>query len=226
MMCSASADYDGAAKLAYNTLLKYSNGMLPVNVKQIVKSFKNIKLISFKKYMRAMGYSYEELIDKFGSERGFTIFDSKEDKYLIVYNKEDDECTQRWTIAHELGHILMGHLKREDYNLIHYNNGEHPMEKEANTFAKHLLAPFPLISRIKVENKNYDIVSPDKISIIFDINITPSAYICQHFSKLYYCPRDMRLESKFSKSIESLKVDPFKDFQEVAELSPFDDFLF
>lgn len=86
------------------------------------------------------------------------------------------------------------------------------MEKEANTYAKHILAPFPLIAKIKEYNKGFNIVKPDEISTIFDINFMPSVFICEHISKLYYYPRNTILELKFYQSITNLKVGPFRDF--------------
>lgn len=222
MICCAGTDYEGALKLAHETLITYSNGLIPIDVKYIVKQFKNIKLISLNKFREKMCLTYEEVIDKYGSKHGFTIYDIEKDRYILVYNSLDDDCTQRWTVAHELGHILKGHLKSNDYDLIHYNNGEHPMEKEANSFAKHILAPFPLIAKIKEENKTFNIISPDEISLIFDINFMPSTFIYNHFSKLYYSPRHYRLEMKFYNSIKNLKIGPYRDFQE----SYVDDFLF
>lgn len=212
MIYDYNPDYKRAEQLAYEILIQHSDGEIPINIKKIIQKYPNIKLTTYSKFKKLSELTHDEIIDIYGSEHGFTIYDSKKDDYLIIYNDLDDCATIRWTIAHELGHVEMGHLKRHDYNFIHYNNGEHPMEKEANTFAKHLLAPFPLIAKIKDCNEGFNIVRPDEISTIFGINFMPSQFICAHLSKLYFYPRNTLLEMKFYQSIKSLKVGPFRDF--------------
>lgn len=212
MIYDYNPDYKRAEQLAYETLIDYSDGEIPIDIKKIIKKHKNIKLMNYSKFQESFQLTFDKIVSIYGSEHGFTIYDSKKDKYLIAYNNAYDMGTIRWTIAHELGHVEMGHLKRHDYNFIHYNNGEHPMEKEANTFAKHLLAPFPLIAKIKDCNEGFNIVRPDEISTIFGINFMPSQFICAHLSKLYFYPRNTLLEMKFYQSIKSLKVGPFRDF--------------
>ncbi|EFD81340.1 hypothetical protein PSAG_01375 [Fusobacterium animalis D11] len=212
MIYDYNPDYKKAEQLAYETLIDYSDGEIPINIKNIIKKHENITLMSYSKFQKIFQLTFDEIVDIYGSGHGFTIYDLKKDIYLIAYNNLDDPATIRWTIAHELGHVKQEHLKRTDYNLIHYNNGEHPMEKEANTYAKHILAPFPLIAKIKEYNKGFNIVKPDEISTIFDINFMPSVFICEHISKLYYYPRNTILELKFYQSITNLKVGPFRDF--------------
>lgn len=212
MIYDYNPDYKRAEQLAYEILIKHSDGEIPINIKKIIRKYPNIKLITYSKFKKLFILTHDEIVNIYGSEHGFTIYDSKKDVYLIVYNDLYDSATIRWTISHEFGHIEMEHLKSQDYNLIHYNNGGHPMEKEANTFAKHLLAPFPLIAKIKECNESFNIVRPDEISTIFDINFMPSQFICDHLSKLYYYPRNTLLEIKFYQSIKSLKVGPFRDF--------------
>ena len=217
MIYNCDPNYEKAKNLAYETLIEYSCTQLPVNVKAIIKQYENIKMFTFEKFMNIMNLAYDEIIDKFASEHGFTIYDTEKDKYIIVYNEKDNEEAQRWTLAHELGHIENGHLKSDDYNLIHYNNGEHPMEKEANAYAKHLLAPFPLLSIIHKKNKNMGDIRPDDVSIIFGINFTPSANICEHFNKLRYYPRHQRLEEKFYQCIENIKIGPSRYFTPISD---------
>lgn len=55
-----------------------------------------------------------------------------------------DQCSaerQRFTAAHELGHILLGHVGR--YELVNRepDPGDNPVEQAANVFASRLLAP-------------------------------------------------------------------------------------
>lgn len=58
---------------------------------------------------------------------------------IIFYNSRCSIGRQRFTIAHELGHLLLGHqgdlLNREPSPM------DNPIEREANAFAARLLAP-------------------------------------------------------------------------------------
>lgn len=64
----------------------------------------------------------------------------------IVYNADEPESRQRFTIAHEVGHFARGHLSgwermlrdpRENF----FSSSRSPKEVEANRFAAELLMP-------------------------------------------------------------------------------------
>lgn len=48
---------------------------------------------------------------------------------------------QRFTCAHELGHIILGHVGRYDLVCREPDPGDTPIEQAANVFASRLLAP-------------------------------------------------------------------------------------
>ncbi|MGN0517092.1 MAG: ImmA/IrrE family metallo-endopeptidase [Acutalibacteraceae bacterium] len=60
--------------------------------------------------------------------------------YIFV-NKNCVHSRKRFTIAHELGHLLLGHVGK--YNLVNRepSPSDKPIEHEANVFASRLLAP-------------------------------------------------------------------------------------
>jgi Zn-dependent peptidase ImmA (M78 family) len=51
---------------------------------------------------------------------------------------------QRFTVAHELGHILLGHNNRS--RVIDYNSKD-TNEQQANIFASELLAPLQMLKK-------------------------------------------------------------------------------
>ena len=85
-----------------------------------------------------------EMPEKFEKVSGFMDFTTKE----IVLNKDDSSKRKAFTIAHELGHLVL-HGTKYIQNPSSYNvlfrlselNENSDEEKEANTFAACLLAP-------------------------------------------------------------------------------------
>ena len=69
---------------------------------------------------------------------------SKGDKHLIAYNR-DHPHRQRFTIAHELGHLLLEHAdlrnNEDDYST------KNPEETAANKFAAELLVPLEFLKK-------------------------------------------------------------------------------
>lgn len=59
----------------------------------------------------------------------------------IVIREGMTTARTRFTVAHELGHILLGHVGR--YHLVNRepSGSDNPIEHEANVFASRLLAP-------------------------------------------------------------------------------------
>lgn len=65
----------------------------------------------------------------------------------LSYNTSESAVRQRFTIAHEVGHLALGHLEGQDQPLLrdpaaHFSAASlPPIEREANTFAAELLMP-------------------------------------------------------------------------------------
>lgn len=64
---------------------------------------------------------------------------------LLMVNSETPATRRRWTIAHELGHLVAGDTQdlKVDYNIYRRS----PEEQRANSFAANLLLPSPGIRR-------------------------------------------------------------------------------
>ena len=60
---------------------------------------------------------------------------------VILISNKCGVARQRFTCAHELGHILMGHVGK--YQLVNRepSRGDNPIEQAANVFASRILAP-------------------------------------------------------------------------------------
>jgi Zn-dependent peptidase ImmA (M78 family) len=73
-----------------------------------------------------------------------TAYCSPEGACWITYNMFDHPVRQRFTVAHEIGHHVLGHTqygRRFRDNPENYSMSSLPEEREANSFAAELLMP-------------------------------------------------------------------------------------
>lgn len=154
-------------KLATNTadifLLTAGITQFPFSLKKLLKKITlyNISICSYSKAKQKYGIDPSKL----GSNDGETV--KRADKYIIFYNDDRLKTRQRWTIAHEIGHIVMKHsFENVDEQL--YSK----MEVEANFFAAQLLIPNQIIN-IAIE-RGY-IITVD--FIIRNFNVSEEAAI-------------------------------------------------
>lgn len=94
---------------------------------------------------------------KFDGDISGMVKNSKDSKQIFV-NNQDIPTRQRFTIAHEIGHIILHHDSLDkDFNVIDYrNNGTFSRkESEADSFAASLL--MPKVRAIRVWNFYEDV---------------------------------------------------------------------
>lgn len=87
--------------------------------------------------------------------------------YIIGINSQKPYFHRRFTIAHELGHIFLNHIKKakilcEKQNIL---KDETPFEREANIFASELLVPTDKLKQIMHYN-----FSINKLSDFFQVS--------------------------------------------------------
>ena len=68
---------------------------------------------------------------------------------LITYKSSESKTRQRFTVAHELAHHVMGHGERDRDTPDRFSMGYHdPIEVDANRFAAHLLMPGQIVNAL------------------------------------------------------------------------------
>ncbi|MBR6242316.1 MAG: ImmA/IrrE family metallo-endopeptidase [Ruminococcus sp.] len=123
--------YKRSRDAAWEFLIDNDIRSLPVTFSQICRDHD----ISLMRYLGS-GFFKE-------NERGISYI--KDDRFNILVNGADDTNVQRFTIAHELGHIFLGHL--DEGNAIHTRlsgTRDAPKSKaeyQAERFAMGILAP-------------------------------------------------------------------------------------
>lgn len=115
--------YKVSRDLAWQVLLHENVTRLPVMVGRLCKG---------------MGIPVRYYESEDDSDGFSTIIDGRP---VIFVSRTCTRARQRFTAAHELGHILLGHVGK--YQLVNREPtpGDNPIEHEANVFASRLLAP-------------------------------------------------------------------------------------
>ena len=108
----------------YNALIHSGICHLPIKIKSIARSYKNVRLISFSKHMKRLNISYEDMKAYAKTKDAFTDYYVNEDMFYIYYNDLDLNIVTsnryRWNIAHELGHVLLNHHKNNSKTRIFF----------------------------------------------------------------------------------------------------------
>lgn len=79
-------------------------------------------------------------------------------KWIVIFNDRNSSETSRFAIAHELGHILLGHEKAfAKYSSLEYFTQKPKAEKQADMFALRLLCPACILMEL-------DLHTPEEIS--------------------------------------------------------------
>lgn len=148
-----------------NQLLKLlqlnNSNNYPMDVLELFRLFPNCRVMTYQNFSKKYGSPIEDIILKCESNSGCTHYDSKNNKYLVLYNDSHENYNVDgrilWTLAHELGHIVLGHLiKLSSISLIAENNFNRNIhttyEQEADFFASCLLAPVQLFEYFNVKS--------------------------------------------------------------------------
>ena len=100
----------------------------PIDPFQIIKNLGYI-LVSFSQIDETMPFAFQD-----DENDAFSFFSPQDNTYIIVYDDKKPYERLRFTLMHELGHILLGHKSESDL-----------AKRMADYFAGYALAPIPLI---------------------------------------------------------------------------------
>ncbi len=129
---------------------------VPIILRDIIKKVQEQKKISINCKPMDLSNKFSGQIVIYGNAVG------------IIYNENHSRNRQRFTVAHELGHLILGHeFKIKQYNEIIKFNTKSPIEREANIFAAELLMPKNILTKYLKENK---ITSVSDLSIKFEVS--------------------------------------------------------
>lgn len=187
--------------------LPSSISKIPFDVMAAIERLQYCTVRSFQEASARLGLSIADIVEYCESSTGCSYKKKGQDKYIILYNNAPDISQSRktFTLAHELGHISLGHMRALEKSCVTARNRQYSsLETSANMFAAYLLCPAPVLY-------NFGIASPMVVSSIFGISLA-SAEISLKNIKGYNCddnPRHNEVLTLYN--INRAKNDDFPD---------------
>ena len=172
--------YQKSRDLSWQILLDHDITCLPVKVSGICKAMQ-FNVASYANSTEL--FSRLDLQKNANNSDGFTF------QNVIFYNDQCSIPRQRFTVAHELGHILLhggnGLYNREP------SESDNPIEQEANVFASRLLAPACVLWGLGV-------TSAQQISELCNISLQSAEFRMKRMNELY--EREKHFLNMYNKS--------------------------
>lgn len=174
-------DYKVSRDLAWRVLINEGVGELPVMVGKLCRNM-------------GIRVQYYEPTD--GNDGFSTIIDGQA---RIFVSKNCSTERQRFTTAHELGHILLGHVG--EYEMVNRepSGKDNPIEQAANVFASRILAPACVLWAL-------DARTPEQIAALCKISHQAAEFRAKRMALLYERGRFL------SSPLERQVYDQFGDF--------------
>ncbi|MEG0753332.1 MAG: ImmA/IrrE family metallo-endopeptidase [Angelakisella sp.] len=119
--------------LACEALLKAGVRRLPVRIKSVAEQF-GISVFTYTQYADTVDCSVAEVAQRYGAD-GFTQCIGG--RVAVFYYQNGNLRRIRWTIAHELAHVLLGHLQ---------DGGGADADRQADALAAELLCPSAVVA--------------------------------------------------------------------------------
>lgn len=175
-------EYKRSRDLAWEILLREGVRELPVPLGKLC---------------RGMGIQVGYFDPEPGGSDGFSLMLG--DRVGIAISRRCSVERQRFTCAHELGHILLGHVGQ--YELVNRESDpeDSPVERAANVFASRLLAPACVLWAL-------DARTPERIAEICGISLQSATFRAQRMELLW--KRDRFLTSPLERQV----YEQFRDF--------------
>lgn len=157
--------YKGVRDAAWQCLLDNKIDRLPVDILSIAKK-SDIRVIK--------NSDVHELAT---NESGLSIFDGEQ--WYIIYDDENTVERCRFTVAHELGHIFLGHkLKKGAIARTKIFEIKPDIEREADMFSSRLLCPSCVLWALGLH-------TPEEIAHFCKVSYTAAKIRAERMEVLY-----------------------------------------
>lgn len=182
--------YKNVRNSVWQALLDFNVTKLPVSVNGIAKQL-GIKVIK-----------NSDIHELQNGERGVTLF--KNGHWYIVFDNTESVSVCRFTVAHEIGHILLGHIlvTGTKYRTFAKRDEE---EQAADMFASRLLAPACVLHELQA-------LSAEQIAKVCNISISAAVVrsermqVLEARNKYYLNPLERRVREQFDSFIKENRL--------------------
>ena len=207
--------FEIAQQKAFETLINYSDGILPIDPFSIINKIQNIKLYTYDELAKTIAMEnpdleIERIRKNFGSDRGFLKM--KNGKFILAYNERDPICVIRWTLFHELGHYFLEHLHEDNTMLgLSEKECESIHEKEANCFARHCSSPLPIVSFFIFKTGGVEFETSSLFMYLFNMGYEATNNCINHwynYGNYYHFSDYLKLVARFEDDLK-VKIQKF-----------------
>lgn len=205
--------YQQSRDLSWKILLQSKAEALPIKITDICKAY-NVPVASYKSARKFL--AKHNLLCLCEDKDGFTL--CRDGKCRIFFNSVCSPQRSRFTIAHELGHILLGHLSKSQKAIYAYTTinreptpGDLPEEMQANIFASRLLAPACVLWGLNVKRA-------EDIMRFCDISYQSAHFRMKRMEELYKREQEFQHKKGYSCFLLSdIERQVFEQFQPYIE---------
>ena len=150
--------FELATLLAYNELLRLKIGACPISGNSfLTPSEQAIIVCSYQEFSANTGIPIHTITLGGRLKDGFCVFGVDITRTMIFYNADTYTQRVRFTIMHEVGHVILNHKRNTQ-----------TQEAEANFFASQFLMPSALLLEIRRRGYNLD---ENKLCRTFNVSI-------------------------------------------------------
>ena len=197
-------DYQNARDAAWKTLIRFGVNELPVRISPGIRAM-GVALVPYSKseeFLTELGLAY--LMQE---TDGLSI--RRNGRYYILYRGDMVPGRIRFTVAHELGHIILGHLDHKTHTTRNREpqDDDAPIEQAANVFASRLLAPACVLHDLNA-------LTPERISELCDISLTAARFRAERMELLEKrsmfgaSPLERKVRRQFRRFVKSQRPYP------------------
>lgn len=182
-------DYQNARDAAWRILLDCGVECLPVRLNPVCRRLK-IRVLSYGKNTEMIERA--NLSQAVRRTDGMTFYAGETP--IVLFDEKVLPARAKFTVAHELGHIILGHVKPGVVTLANRepHPGDAPEERAANQFAARLLAPACVLWGL-------DIHTPEEIMELCHISRQAAQFRAMRMEELYR--RDKFLVSPMERKV-------------------------
>lgn len=161
---------------AWQFILDEGINSLPIFPSKIIKRHGWI-LHTYEEFAAITARTMSDVIHKFDNE-GFVFYSERKLNFVICYNNTFPPPVIRWTLMHEISHIILNHISPSISALSRVRTEERTLfEQEAQGFARRVLCPSIILHDCAA-------ISPERIMSLCGVSHEAAVYRSAYMHKL------------------------------------------